>query len=548
LDRLRVLSLNDGDHMATLLAEHLEIFKAVRDGCAEQAQDEMRRHLRRVRGNQKEIFRRINRAFGEALVAENISAEVGSREKHIYSIYQKMRKKRLSLTDVLDVYGFRVTVDKVDTCYRVLGIVHNVYKPVPGRFKDYIAIPKANGYQSLHTTLFGPHGVPIEVQIRTHEMDRIAESGIAAHWLYKGADKEGLSAPEEIRAREWLKGVLEMQKGSGNSMEFLENVKVDLFPDEVYVFTPRGDIRRLPRGATAVDFAYAVHTDVGNACVAVKINRRLAPLRTRLVNGQTVEIITAENARPNPAWLNFVVSAKARAAIRHYLKNVHQEEAVEMGRRLLERALGELGFKLRQIPRSRFNALLKEFHMEDAEELYEQIGLGQRVGPIVARRLLPDEELGEAPAGSSGPLTISGTEGMVVTLARCCYPIPGDPIVGYLSQGRGIVVHRDDCTNLNEYSNDPDKWVEIQWEKGLARDFSVDVKVDVENKRGVLASVAATMSEEGSNIEHVDVQERDGAHTTLHFVFNVRDRKHLATIMRSIRAMPEVLRIVRTHA
>jgi GTP diphosphokinase / guanosine-3',5'-bis(diphosphate) 3'-diphosphatase len=506
------------------------------------------RHLRKVRGNQREIFRRITQDFGQALKGEGIEALVESREKHLYSIYRKMVKKRLSLVDVLDVYGFRITVDKVDTCYRVLGIVHSVYKPVPGRFKDYIAIPKANGYQSLHTTLFGPHGVPIEVQIRTQDMNRIAESGIAAHWIYKDQDSQEASGPEEIRAREWLKGVLEMQKGSGSSMEFLENVKVDLFPDEVYVFTPNGDIRRLPRGATAVDFAYAVHTDVGNACVAAKINRRLAPLRTRLVNGQTVEIITADNGRPNPAWLNFVVSAKARAAIRHYLKNLHEEDAVEMGRRLLERALAEFDLKLRKIPTEQIASLLSEFQLGSADELYGQIGLGRRLAPIVARRLVPDAGDTEPGRHSNAPLTISGTEGMVVSLARCCYPIPGDPIVGYLSQGRGIVVHRDDCSNLHEYSNEPDKWIEIQWEKDLARDFSVEVKVDVENKRGVLASVAATMSEEGSNIEHVHVQERDGQLTTLHFVFNVQNRRHLADIMRSIRNMPEVVKIVRTHS
>jgi len=506
------------------------------------------RHLRKVRGHQKEIFQRINNAFGDALNVDGLEARVESREKHIYSIYQKMLRKRLSLADVLDVYGFRVTVDSVDTCYRALGLVHGAFKPVPGRFKDYIAIPKANGYQSLHTTLFGPHGVPIEVQIRTEDMDRIAETGIAAHWLYKTQDHNEPSGPDEIRAREWLKGVLEMQKGSGNSMEFLENVKVDLFPDEVYVFTPKGDIRRLPRGATAVDFAYAVHTDVGNACVAARINRRMAPLRTRLVNGQTVEVMTAENARPNPAWLNFVVTAKARTAIRHFLKNVHHEDAVEMGRRLLERSLEQLGGKWRKVPKSLIQALLDEFQLASVEELYEQIGLGQRMAPIIARRLATEEGEGDDTEGGSGPLTISGTEGMVVNLARCCYPIPGDPIVGYLSQGRGIMVHRDDCPNLNDYRNDPDKWIEIQWEKDMAREFAVDVRVDVENKRGVLARMAATMSEQGSNIEHVNVQERDGTYTTLQFVFNVRDRKHLANIMRSIRSMPETLRVNRTHS
>ena len=506
------------------------------------------RRLRQVRGNQRNIFRRIHEEFREGLARAGLEAVVESREKNLYSIYRKMRRKGLSLLEVLDVYGFRVIVDTVDDCYRVLGIVHNIYKPVPGRFKDYVAIPKANGYQSLHTSLLGPTGVPIEVQIRTREMDRIAESGIAAHWLYKSGDADS-SGPEEVRAREWLRGVLEMQQESGNSLEFLENVKVDLFPDEVYVFTPRGDIRRLPRGATAVDFAYAVHTDLGNRCVAVNIDRRLSPLRTRLSNGQTVEIITAKHARPNPAWLNFVVTAKARTAIRNFLKNLRHEEAVRLGQRLLDQALGELDLDLGRITDERWEAMLRELGVADREEIYAQIGLGRRVAPIVARALLPKGELEEAEAaGSQGyPLAIQGTEGMVVTLARCCYPIPGDPIMGYLSQGRGIVIHREDCGNLAEYRNEPDKWIEVQWEKDLEREFSVAIRVDVENRPGVLAQVAATMSEEGSNIEHVNVQERESRVTTLHFILNVQDRGHLARLMRSIRKMPPVLRITRSQ-
>ncbi|MEE8118949.1 MAG: RelA/SpoT family protein, partial [Gammaproteobacteria bacterium] len=352
------------------------------------------KRLKKAKGNQKEVVKKISTAFRKVLQQENLEAEIKGREKHFFSVYKKMRSKRLSMVDVLDFYGFRIVVDKVDTCYRVLGVVHNVYKPVPGRFKDYIAIPKANGYQSLHTVLFGPNGVPIEVQIRTQEMETIAETGIAAHWLYKTGG--GAGSTPEVRAREWLKGVLEIQKGTGSSMEFLENVKVDLFPDEVYVFTPQGDIRRLPRGSTAVDFAYAVHTDVGDTCVAAKIDRRLVPLRTVLMNGTTVEIITAANAKPNPAWLNFAVTARARANIRHYLKNLKQGEAIELGRRLLDRALGAFKLKIRKLPKAQIKEVVDEFKLENFDELLVTIGLGQRPAPLVARRFLPESDGGEA--------------------------------------------------------------------------------------------------------------------------------------------------------
>ncbi|MDX1443095.1 MAG: bifunctional GTP diphosphokinase/guanosine-3',5'-bis pyrophosphate 3'-pyrophosphohydrolase [Gammaproteobacteria bacterium] len=503
----------------------------------------LKKRLKKARGNQKESLKTISQGFREALEREEIPGEVVGREKHLYSVYKKMKEKALSFSEVLDVYGFRIIVDRVDTCYRVLGVVHNVFKPVPGRFKDYIAIPKTNGYQSLHTVLFGPSGVPIEVQIRTADMDKIAERGIAAHWLYKTGAQASTSP--EARAREWLRSVMEMQKGSGDSMEFLENVKVDLFPDEVYVFTPQGDIRRLPRGATAVDFAYAVHTDVGNNCVAVKIDRRLAPLRTPLVNGQTVEIITAPKAKPNPAWLNFVVTAKARANIRHFLKNIKHEEAIELGRRLLARALETHKLKIKHLDKERTQEILEEFKLDSFDDLLASIGLGERPAPLVARRFVID--LADDEETAEGPLSISGTEGMVVSLGRCCHPIPGDEIVGYLSTGRGIVIHRDSCPNLVEYREHPDKWIEVQWEKDIERDFTVEVRIEVVNTRGVLATVAATISEMGSNIEQVNVQERDGSTSVMNLLFSVHDRKHLANIMRSIRKMPDVLKMTRTR-
>jgi len=506
------------------------------------------KHLKRSRTHQKEMVKKISYSLTQALAREQITARVEGREKHLYSVYRKMRAKHLPLTEVLDVYAFRIVVDRTDTCYRTLGVVHNLYRPVPGKFKDYIAIPKANGYQSLHTVLIGPQGVPLEVQVRTEDMDKVARSGIAAHWLYKSG--EGAATAPEVRAREWLKGVMDMQQGTGGAMEFLENVKVDLFPDEVYVFTPQGDIRRLPRGSTAVDFAYAVHTDLGNACVAAKIDRRLVPLRTALDNGQTVEVITAPGGRPNPAWLNFVVTAKARANIRHYLKNLRREEAVELGKRMLERALAALSLKLNRVPDEQLALVVKEFKLEDPDELFESIGLGQHLAPLVARRLMPDrgQEPDTGPGKPSAPLLIRGTEGLVVSFARCCHPIPGDAIVGVLTAGRGIVIHRAECGNLNEYRTQPEKLIEVQWEQKIQRDFPVELRAEVANQRGVLATVAAAIADLGSNIEHVHLQERDELSSMLTFVIGVRDRVQLARMLRRLRNLPEVMRIHRARA
>ena len=502
------------------------------------------KHLKRSRTHQKEMVAKITASLSQALEREGIKATVEGREKHLYSVYRKMRAKRLPLTEVLDVHAFRIVVPKTDDCYRVLGVVHNLYKPVPGKFKDYIAIPKANGYQSLHTVLIGPGGVPLEAQIRTEDMHKVSRSGIAAHWQYKTGEG-GATAPE-VRAREWLTGVMEMQQGG--AMEFLENVKVDLFPDEVYVFTPQGDIRRLPRGSTPVDFAYAVHTDVGDACVAAKIDRRLVPLRTQLENGQTVEIITAPNGRPNPAWLNFVVTAKARANVRHYLKNLRHEEAIELGKRMLERALAALSLKLGRIPDAELEAVVKEFKLEGLDELFESIGLGHHLAPLVARRLMPQRDVEPAPGKPSTPLVIRGTEGLVVTFARCCHPIPGDAIVGVLTTGRGIVIHRDECGNLAEYRGQPEKLIEVQWEKKIKRDFPVEVRAEVANQRGVLATMAAAIADMGSNIEHVNQQQRDDLTAVLSFVLGVRDRSHLARTLRRLRSLPQVMKVSRSKA
>ena len=502
--------------------------------------------LKKARGNQKQFVGKIADNFRTALQKAGINGRVEGREKHLYSIYQKMRRKRAPLTSIVDVFGFRVVVDSVDTSYRVLGLVHGLYRPMPGRFKDYIAIPRVNGYQSLHTTLFGPNGMPLEVQIRTEDMNRVAEKGIAAHWQYKTGEDQGRAYRD--RASEWLQQLMEMPHG-GNSEEFMESVKVDLFPDKVYVFTPRGEIRRLPRNATAVDFAYSVHTDIGNHCVAAKVDRRLVPLRTPLRSGQTVEIITAKGATPNPAWVNFVVTAKARAAIRHYLKGLKHSEAVELGKRLLTQSLSDLSLALKKIPEARLQAMASDFGVASPQELFEQIGLGERLAPLVARRLLPADAIAPAePIPSSGPLAIAGTEGLVVTYARCCFPIPNDPIMAYLSSGRGVVIHREACGNLHNYRKQPDKWLSVAWQASMQRMFNVEIRIDVTNRMGVLAAITSNIATTETNIEHVAVDERDGDAASLLFDLQVRDRKHLAQVIKHLRKMPEVLRVARVLA
>ncbi len=503
----------------------------------------LERALKKAQGNQKQVLQKIGKRFEESLGEAGIEGRVAGREKHIYSIYRKMREKKRALSEIVDVYGIRITVESADDCYRTLGVVHKCYKPMPGRFKDYIAIPRVNGYQSLHTTLFGPGGLPCEVQIRTEDMDRIAETGIAAHWLYKSGSA-AVGQPQ-VRAREWLSSLMEMEEG-GSSEEFLESVKIDLFPDKVYVFTPKGDIVRLPRGATCVDFAYAVHTGVGNRCVAARIDRRPVPLRTMLKNGQTVQIITARGASPNPAWVNFVVTAKARTAIRSFLKNLQHHEAAELGRRLLDNALREFKLTVRKVPAERMQATLELLGCNNVQELYEQIGLGERMASLVARRLLPDDS-GEVVAGQAAPLAIAGTEGMVVTYGRCCHPIPGDTIFGYLSAGRGIVIHREDCGNLAEFRKQPDKWIAVEWESRLNRTFPVEIRAEVQNRLGVLAAVAANISSTQTNIEHVQVVERDGESSSLTFLLQVDGREQLERVLRSIRGMPEVLSVARTN-
>ncbi|MEQ8204896.1 MAG: bifunctional (p)ppGpp synthetase/guanosine-3',5'-bis(diphosphate) 3'-pyrophosphohydrolase [Woeseia sp.] len=500
--------------------------------------------LRRSKGNQRQILRKMADRMRKALQEQQIDGEVIGREKHLYSIYKKMAEKKRLLNDIVDVYGFRIVVNDVNTCYRVLGIVHGLYKPMPGRFKDYIAIPRINGYQSLHTTLFGPKGLPLEVQIRTVQMNRVAESGVAAHWQYKAEDKS--SATPQRRAREWLSRLVEIQE-QGSSEEFLENVKVDLFPDKIYVFTPKGDIMPMPKGATTVDFAYAVHTDIGNRCVAAKVDRNLVPLRTQLQNSQTVEIVTARGAKPNPNWVTFVTTAKARSAIRLYMKQMRASESTDLGKRLLDRSLKDLGSSLRKIGKVRMREALNELSLDSPEGLYEQLGLGERLAPLAARVVLGISEDGEK-KDARASLTISGTEGLVVTYAKCCYPIPGDEVMGYLSTGRGIVIHRNNCGNLSNFRKQPDKWISVDWEKELQREFTTQIRIETINRTGVLAEVAATIADAGSNIEQVSVGDRHDDCSELTFLITIRDRTHLANIMRRVRTMQNVARVTRDCA
>jgi guanosine-3',5'-bis(diphosphate) 3'-pyrophosphohydrolase len=500
--------------------------------------------VKSARGNRREVVSKVMESVKRRLKANKVEAQVQGREKHLYSIYRKMREKQLSFAQVSDVFGFRIIVNDVHDCYIALGALHGLYKPIPGKFKDYIAIPKANGYQSLHTTLFGPFGSPIETQIRTQEMHKIAEAGVASHWLYKDSDTS-LSDLQK-KTHQWLQSLLEMQSESGDSVEFLEHLKVDLFPDEVYVFTPKGKIMSMPRGATAVDFAYAVHTDIGNRCVAVKINQELMPLRTELKNGDRVEIITAAHAKPNPLWLNFVATAKARSHIRHFLKTMHFQESVQLGERLLNQALANFKMSLADVTEGQWDKLVRDSNAKSRQDILADIGLGKRLGVVVARQLL---SLGEAPTGDSsslGSVVIRGSEGMAIQFAKCCKPIPGDPIIGMISKGQGMVIHTHDCPLIAKTRPDPERLLDVEWDPETKKLFEVSIRLVVANQRGVLAQVAAEIAEAGSNIQNVAIDPEDGgAYTGMHFTLQVSNRLHLAQIMRGLRRIPEVIRITR---
>ena len=513
--------------------------------------------INKARGHRKEVISKIRTALKRRMRQEKIPGQIFGREKHLHGIYKKMRDQNLSFSDVYDVYAFRIIVDDVDTCYRTVGTVHNLYKPVPGKFKDYIAIPKTNGYQSLHTALFGPYGVPIEIQIRTKEMNDVAEVGIAAHWLYKtGNTSKNINlvnkdrSGTQQRAREWLRNIVEMNKTAGNPEEFFENVKIDLFPDEVYIFTPKGKIMELPNGSTTIDFAYAIHTDIGNTCVGARVNRKLVPLGTQLTNGQTVEIIAASSGRPNPAWLSFVVTAKARSQIRHFLKNLQQSEAIALGKRLLNRELEPFSLTYQDISEADMKYLLNENKNENENEIFEDIGLGNKMAPLIARQLVVLKKLAskknqENSVNNTIPLSIKGTEGMVVKFPKCCYPIPGDPIHGFVTSGRGIVIHRQSCKNLAEYQKQQEKWINVEWEPYNEGEYQVKIHLNVNNQRGVLATVAAAIADTDANINSVEMKERDDRQTSLRFIIKVKNRVHLAKVIRKIRLIKSVSQIDR---
>ena len=505
----------------------------------------LREALKASRKNRKEVVTEIHQAIEMRLERESVNVTVKGREKHLWSIYLKMREKKKSFRDIMDVFAFRLVVDNVDDCYRALGIVHNIYKPIPGEFKDYIAIPKANGYQSLHTLLVGMHGVIIEVQIRTREMDAMANFGIAAHWEYKSATNN--TEVSQRRAARWVQGLLEMQQKAGDSLEFLEHVKADLFPDEVYVFTPQGKIVELPTGATPIDFAYSVHTGLGDSCIACHVDGQLTPLSEPLQSGQKIDIVSAAGAQPNPNWLNFVVTAKARSAIRHFLKNQQHDESVDLGKRLLDQALGNLGTSYKELKKSQIKRLLKETGASTFEFVLQQIGLGNRVPFAVANLMvLPSKrKVSDDNKNANLPVVIDSSQGLVLHYGRCCHPIPGDPILGHMTPGKGLVIHLESCRNLKEIRLNPEKCMSLVWSSVVKGEFAVELKAEVTPERGFIAALASRMTEEDATIEHISVNEKDAFTSIVDVVLTVRDRIHLADIMRRARSLKSVRRIYR---
>jgi len=493
-----------------------------------------------ARGNRKEMINKIHAEIEGRLEDAGIEGKVLGREKNLYSIYNKMKNKEQRFHSIMDIYAFRVLIKDLDTCYRVLGQVHNLYKPRPSRMKDYIAIPKANGYQSLHTSLVGPHGVPVEVQIRTEDMDQMADKGVAAHWTYKDGESSGTTA--QVKAQRWMQSLLELQQSAGSSFEFIENVKSDLFPDEIYVFTPKGRIVELPVGATAVDFAYAVHTDVGNACVGARVERQPYPLSKPLKNGQTIDIISAPGARPNAAWLNYVVTSRARTKIRQVLKTMRREESITLGRRLLNHALGDLSID--QIIPDNLNQVLADLRLETMDDLLTDIGLGELMSVVIARRLLGNAD--ELTARKTDQrLPIQGADGILLTFANCCHPINGDPIMAHVSPGKGLVIHREECANIRGYQREPDKYMPVEWSEDFEQEFVTNLKVDMQNHQGALADLTNTIAATGSNIQGLATEEKDGRLYTITVRLTTKGRIHLANIMRRIRVMPNVVRVSR---
>jgi len=496
--------------------------------------------VKHARGNRKEVIQNIKEEIETRLEEVAIDAQVIGREKHLYSIYRKMQNKELMFNEVMDIYAFRIIVPDIDTCYRMIGVMHNLYKPIETRFKDYIAIPKSNGYQSLHTSLIGPHGIPIEIQIRTHDMDQMADKGVAAHWAYKGSTDESGNTSQQ-RARQWMASLLELQQSAGSSFEFIENVKTDLFPEEIYVFTPDGKIHELPMGATPVDFAYAVHTDVGNTCVGAKVDRKPHPLSRALDSGQTVEIMTSPNVKPNANWLNFVVTAKARLGIRNYLKHQRTNEAVNLGKRLLNSALGAVEFE--SIDACVIERLLHDLHLKSVEELHQEIGLGNLMSLTVRNRLLEGDD--DVQNVNEHTTPIIGSKGMLVNFSKCCHPILGDEIVAHVSQGKGLTIHREDCPNCRNWEKEPAKYFKVRWDEQTEREYVATIKIELINHQGALAKVTHLISLSDSNVEHINTEEKESNLYVITADVTVKDRIHLARLIKKLRTMPDVQRIHR---
>jgi len=500
-------------------------------------------HLSEMTGHRQEIVANIETALRKKMSEAGVPCRISGREKSPYSIYKKMLSKDLPFSEVTDFYAFRIITQTESHCYLALGAVHGLYQPKPGSFKDFIALPKANGYQSLHTVLNSPYGVPIEIQIRTEDMDIMAVKGAAAHWQYKTG--ESASGSAQVRAREWLMQMVDAQRHTQDSLEFMDSARSDLFPDEIFVFTPKGKIIDLRRNATALDFAYAIHTDVGNRTREIMVDKVTVPLSTRLANGQTVEVVTDSSVKPKPEWLEFVATARARTAIRHYLKSLQQEDTVGLGLRLLEKALNARGTSLENIPAERWDDYLKEIRLGSQEDLFRDLALGSTLAGVVAARLQPDSECGEAESNAEA-ISIAGSEGSAVSFGACCLPVPGDRIMAYVSAGKGVVVHRTNCPNVREFRKHPDRCVDVTWAPITQGMFPVGVRVIVHNVPGVLANISASIGEVGSNIEAIEQPESNPETATLLFELSVSDRDHMARVMRRLRRNQNVIKVHRT--
>jgi len=568
LHNMRTLDAMAAEHRERIARETLDIYAPIANRLGlnalyQELQDLSFKHLypvryrvlakaiKAARGNRREVMNRILQSIRDGLKRDGIAAVVTGREKTAYSVYKKMREKHYTFSQVFDIYGVRVLVKDPTACYAALGVLHSLYKPIPGKFKDYVAIPKANGYQSLHTTLFGPFGTPLEAQIRTHDMHRIAEAGVAAHWLYKAGGELDIAEAQQQTHR-WLQSLLEIQSESRDSKEFLEHIKGDLFPDEIYVFTPKGKIMALPRGATAVDFAYAVHTDIGHHCTAARINYELMPLRTELKSGDQVEITTAAAARPNPSWLNFVATGKARSRIRHFLKTLQQKESAALGERLLEQALASLKAAPESITLDRWDALVREYGAKSRLDVLADIGQGKRLSFVVAQALTraTSRVAEDAPQGPPrhGALQLRGVEGVAIQYGKCCRPIPGDAIVGQFRRGQGLLVHTRECQTLRKSRVESDQIVDVEWAPKVEGVFEAGIRILVDDQRGLLARLATAIADAGANIEYVSMERPDGDRVVnMFFSVQVQDRRHLAHVMRALRRIPEVKRVHRAR-